>query len=82
MVGDSSGDSQVFVKAFSSLKRITCFGISEYCSRIAMAKNADLWLGTCFCAWQGGPVSRLRHLPAGPKASAMQQKLCVEQESS
>lgn len=41
IVGNCSDDLQVFVKAFSSLKRITCFGISEYCSRIAMEKSAD-----------------------------------------
>lgn len=42
IVGNCSDDLQVFVKAFSSLKRITCFGISEYCSRMAMGKSADL----------------------------------------
>lgn len=52
IVGNCSDDLQVFVKAFSSLKRITCFGISEYCSRIATEKSADPWLETCFSAWQ------------------------------
>lgn len=50
--GNCSDDSQVFLKAFSSLKRITCFGISEYCSRTVMEESADPWLETCFSAWQ------------------------------
>lgn len=42
VVGDSSDNWQIFVEAFSSLERITSFGVSDYCSGIVMGKSVGL----------------------------------------
>lgn len=48
IVGNCLDNWQIFVKAYSSLKRITSFGISDCCSETVMGKSVSLWLETSF----------------------------------
>lgn len=52
IVGNCSDNGQIFVKAFSSLKRIASFGIGDYCFVVALGESAGLWLEASFSAWE------------------------------
>lgn len=73
VAGRCSDNWQIFVKAFSTLKRITSFGIGGYCSLTAMGKSVTGDFLFCLRS-RRDPILRWTYLPPGPKWSAVQQK--------